>query len=525
MTDKFVSNSNISTVRNVTGDRANFASLFVGSQVDLPDGSLAIVSDGTGESLLSLPEDGALTSGEFHLRSIAAGDGISLNVTNQRIDIDSDITLRSVGTGDSLLAQPENGALTNNEFQLRSIAAGNGITFNVTDQRIDIIANAVGVTLGSAGGDSIVTDGTGPTLEVKGTGAIASGLLEDRSNATSIRFDNRTIRTSDSNGDVPPLIDDASINNSAVGAIAMGASAVAAANNTVSIGRNANCSDTQNIAIGYNSAASSARATAVGSGAIASGVSSVGVGNTVVASGNRSVAIGNDSTATVTSAVAIGDTALANGTRSICIGSDSQTDNTEQIAIGAYVQPTGVSGLYMLGSGNAGLPLTIGRSGFYVGQRTDANNQVTLAYFGGLDWSYIPTRINTRWQPQPTVLPKTIGPLDMGTMMILTAGGGDFTFQPQVNFTNALTSAWGLVGGATIPQEYSAWEFWIVNASGGQITMDASNLDAFFDSTGVAQPGNTANMTDGNVQYFKLMYKVTGWHLYNLGAWTRNALA
>jgi hypothetical protein len=176
----------------------------------------------------------------------------------------------------------------------KGLTGGAGITLTGGANAVTIVnaSPASDVTLNSAGGTTIVTDGTGPSLAVKGT--TGSLLLEDTSTGIQIQFDNRAIRISDQNGDVPPLAggDTANVNGS-INATAVGPAAIVGAVSPFSLAAGYNCSVdpacTNALSIGNSSRAQAARAQAIGYDCEASGIDSWAMGSVAQAAGTRSM--------------------------------------------------------------------------------------------------------------------------------------------------------------------------------------------------------------------------------------------
>ena len=120
-------------------------------------GSTSLVQDGTGAALA--------------IRGLNSGTGISLTQNANSVDITnsspaSSVTLASAGGSASLVQDGTGAALV-----IRGLNSGTGISLTQNTNNVNITNSspASSVTLSSAGGDrSLVNDGTGPDLAVRG---------------------------------------------------------------------------------------------------------------------------------------------------------------------------------------------------------------------------------------------------------------------------------------------------------------------------------------------------------------------
>ena len=137
------------------------------------DSSSTVILDSTagGQSLVF---DG--TGPDLTIRSLLAGTGIALALNGDAVEITNTspgagtVTLDSTGTGADLVNDG-----TGPDLTIRSVTAGTGISIveNANDIVITNDDPGSGVTLASTVGDqSLVSDGTGPSLEIR---AINSG--------------------------------------------------------------------------------------------------------------------------------------------------------------------------------------------------------------------------------------------------------------------------------------------------------------------------------------------------------------
>lgn len=290
-----------SEIYNIAADRANIAklhsasadiesltvdNLVVTGTVDFPDGSLQILTSGAGQTLVTQPGGGSLFNDTFSLKSLVAGTDISLVPTNTTLTINA--------------------------------------------------SGASAVTLTSAGGQSIVTDGTGPTLQVKGTSP--TNLLQDVSTGTVIQFDNKCIRVQDVAGNLPPVGDTAAVG--AAANVAVGPLASAGGSSCVAVGRSAAAAQTGSTAVGFNASAADSSATAVGRDSSAAITGAVAVGQLASAAAQDGVAVGHSASAASAGNIAVGHSASASGPTALAVGQSSVASASAAVALGSTAQAT-----------------------------------------------------------------------------------------------------------------------------------------------------------------------------------------
>jgi hypothetical protein len=446
-------------VTNLAGDRANIhhirtENLDVGTSVELPDGSLNILTRGAGVPLTSLPEAGALTSNDFQLRTLTAGTAVSLVSTADNITINntspaSSVTLGSAGGDESLVNDGVGPALAT-----KGLSAGAGITLSSGPNAVTITNSsaATSVTLTSAGGQSIVSDGTGPSLAVKGTSP--TPLLEDTSTGGVIQFDNRCIRCADQNGAVPPLDPAANATvNGSNRAIAAGFGATVGANCLASaaLGPNTVVSANCDHAIAFcGGQASDVKAAALGHECLAFGVNAWSMGYAAQAGGNRSMCW-----------------ALSDGTQPYL--------NTfaDSVAIGqnfGSVPITYFGCTRILNTDILGFAITRGR----------------LAH-------------GMRRDPTSRTLPYTLNADDVIHGSVRCIGGAGTLTTPTgaqlINANNANPIWWAVNTGA---------DFYLKNKSGGAVTLAAGTDVVIIDQTNAAVA--SMDVADDNVGHFRVIY-------------------
>jgi len=145
-------------------------------------GTETLVQDGTGPTLAT--------------KGLTAGTGISLtgaanDVTVENTSPASSVTLASAGGTETLVVDGTGPTLTN-----KGLTAGTGISLTGAANDVTIEATGTNITLSSAGGtETLVQDGTGPTLANKGltagtgislTGAASDVTIANTSPASSV---------------------------------------------------------------------------------------------------------------------------------------------------------------------------------------------------------------------------------------------------------------------------------------------------------------------------------------------------
>jgi hypothetical protein len=555
-----------SVIRNLGVDRGNIAklrtnsldadtivveNLIIENSVVIPDGSLQILTAGAGEKLTQHPNGGILTNQNFTLKSLLAGTDVSLTSDVNTVTINasgaSAVTLQSAGGAVSLVNDGVGPVL-----KVVGLDAGTGIALTPVGAPPTQVTIENTSTLSSAGGDSIITDGTAPSYELKGAGN--SDFLRNASTATEIRFDNVCVRVRDASGSLPPNADTATAasngcisigaTSTATGANALciGAASTAGASNTVVLGSNCSTTGTDGVVIGRNIASTSVGGVAIGANHGALGTESVCIGRSATAAGNNAVVIGDSSTAdaasneavvlgtdcTVTGAgaIVIGATNVVNSTNAVVIGTQSDVAGTRKIAIGPFIESSGGdSNQIMIGSGADAVNRLVATDDdvFMVGHRVDAASQLSYAAFTP-SVAYTMGAFWARWFIAPLAAGDAAPPAsDMpGTVYAATfASTNNFTLPPAADFNN-LCHSWGLVGGANAPANNVGFTFFISNTTGGQV-----NLVLGANTTIQDNDGGTTNlgMTDGNVHMFFMCGDgASGYTLRHVGALNRAAL-
>ena len=292
--------------------------------------------------------------------------------------------LTAPGGGTSIVAIP---GLVNDTFTLKSIVAGTDITLTPSNDTLEIsAAGASAIVLQSAGGQTLVNDGTGPVLKIAGLdgaaillssggGAVtiaidptvptASGssimgpapfqfkgtgdsdLLQDVSTATEMRWDNQCFRVRDSAGNLAPLVNGAtaagdggvaigtSADSEGTRAVSIGASSLAMNTNCVAIGGGASAKNGNGpVAIGTGCDARNQAAVAIGSNCLAQQAGGGAIGQNVSVTPLSSLGIGRNISVTNSNTVAIGNAASSTFDQVIAIGRDSFVNEGYSMAIG-----------------------------------------------------------------------------------------------------------------------------------------------------------------------------------------------
>lgn len=234
--------------------------------------------------------------------------------------------LVNLGTGAQLYNVAQQGVKS-----VRSSDATVTISGSSTEIDLKVVPPST-TTLTSTGGTSLVSDGTGPTLSVKGL-------------TSSVQGDDIKIVDSGSSLDIQ-------VGNKGTDAVVINRVAGSQGTNTVVIGKSASSSASSGVAIGLSSSVTSSQGIAIGVSATAStdGVSLGYQANTSV----NSVAIGRNAKAKDWRCISIGDDSGNNSTgqRSICIGYRSGANGpvaTSEVCIGDDCRSTNVAGRFSLG--------------------------------------------------------------------------------------------------------------------------------------------------------------------------------
>lgn len=220
--------------------------------------------------------------------------------------------------------------------------------------------------LTSAGGTSLITDGTGPTLQIVGVADTSS--LKSTVSATTVTFDNTCLRIRDTGGNIPPTVD----------------SALASGTPSVAVGPSSSATMANSVGVGVDSDATASGSVGAGYLAKASGLNSVALGSDAAASGADSVAVGNQVTSQSNSSTAIGVQADAVGDFSVAVGSLARTYDTNAIGIGN--SQAAMQGAICLGNnsrvGDLPLPSTKGLQGIVVGGSSvcEGDYSATIGY-------------------------------------------------------------------------------------------------------------------------------------------------
>ncbi|MGR3898709.1 hypothetical protein FW759_04500 [Psychrobacter sp. 1176_08] len=140
------------------------------------------------------------------------------------------------------------------------------------------------------------------------------------------------------------------------GALTVGSTAAATADNAIAMGVGAKATDLETIAIGRNASAAGGASVAIGDSTVTTDIDSVAIGNDSKALGARTIAIGDDAVAgdeniTIVDAIAIGTGSRATGSSSISIGTGNLVSGNNSGAIGDPTTITG-TGSYSLGNDN-----------------------------------------------------------------------------------------------------------------------------------------------------------------------------
>ena len=549
-----------SLIRNLGVDRGNIAklrtnhidadtieteTLIVNTAIDIPDGSLQILSAGAGDTLVQQPGGGILTNESFTLKTLTAGTDISLSSDANTITINaagaSAVTLVSAG-GTQTLVNDGIGPL----LKIAGLSAGPGISLTpVGAPPTAVTINNVS-TFSSAGGTSIIVDGVGPDFQLKGV--CNSSFLRDASTATEILLDNICVRVRDANGTLPPNANPATATGD--GTIAIGANASSIGLDALSIGASASAGGAGAVVVGGNCSTTTANSVVVGSNIAATGLSTVSIGAGHGAIGDQSIHIGRNGSAAAQNAIVIGDTSSANassdnsvaigsavniqGSDTISIGTANTINSDNSVAIGSVLSPTDAHKIaigqfiaapatfttqFLIGTGDSGAtPLVSQESNvFMTGVRFNPTQQSsfcaftpTVAYMMGAEWSQHRFFLAAAGAVAPAA-----GDLP-GAIHSLTHGSNNtFTIPPAADFNN-LCRSWGLVAGLNQPAANRGFTLFIANRSGGVVNLVLSAGISIQDND-----GSTANthMSDGNVHmFFMCADGASGYTLRHVGA-------
>lgn len=220
-------------------------------------------------------------------------------------------------------------------------------------------ANIPGATVYAYDGIAIGSGTEAGTKEVGGNGHVAIGLMARANGA----------KTSGA-------------------AVALGAYAVAAEQDTVAIGNKAYANGSQAVSIGHQSKSSSNGTVAVGNKSESTGFNSTAVGDGSQALSKNSTALGSKSVAKKWDSTAVGNKASVEGDNSTSVGASSNVtgNNISSLGKGSTISSNNVSAL------GANITVEKGRDGAVVlGYGSDANNttvtQENQAKVGDLTYS------------------------------------------------------------------------------------------------------------------------------------------
>lgn len=291
-------------------------------------GTQTLVIDGVGPDMTIK----GLTPGT-NVSLVPGANDITINATAPTtVLVDDPASTTGAGTASIVSTNPP----PPNTAYVRRIVEGAGIAVTEVGQDVVVASTAVAVTLTSVAGvglTTIVTDGLGPTLQVKAT-ADTPGI-EDRNTGSAIRFDNRHIRISDSTGALPPTTGAAS-NTASNSTIVLGETASSnGSDNTIVIGSSASANtSTNSIILGLNATSNSNNTIAIGNAANSSAIDAISIGRLTTSSNTQSVAIGRAANAAGASSISLGFNSSTTGDFSIAIGDASSSPGLNSIAIG-----------------------------------------------------------------------------------------------------------------------------------------------------------------------------------------------
>lgn len=138
---------------------------------------------------------------------------------------------------------------------------------------------------------------------------------------------------------------------------------------------------------GSGASASAIGALAVGAQALALGFTSAAVGNNAVAAGSTSTAMGTSAAATNANSTAVGNTAIANAANSTALGASSTASNANSTAIG-YNAHTTAANQVMLGDSGSGIDTWVSGNLTVVGNQTNLHAMGTNTFAAGADISF-----------------------------------------------------------------------------------------------------------------------------------------
>jgi trimeric autotransporter adhesin len=160
-----------SRITNLAADRANLHSIRaenvdIGTSIELPNGSLQIDTRGAGVPLTALPEAGALDDNTFQLRTLTAGDNMTFEVTDDNVTLHSagggggGTTLTSAGGAETLVNDGVGPSLA-----IKGLTAGTGVTLGSDVTSITVNTTVTANQLG--GGAEVVDSVAGATINFK----------------------------------------------------------------------------------------------------------------------------------------------------------------------------------------------------------------------------------------------------------------------------------------------------------------------------------------------------------------------
>ncbi len=176
-----------SQITNIAADRASLAklrsnvaeidTLIVNNAFNLPDGSLSILSSGTGEHLTTDPDGGTLTNDAFSLKTLTSSDA-SILITASATEVDlvavggggggvnSVTPVVPPGAGEETLIVSQTGAVT-----LKNLASGSA-SISITSDPNNVVVTGPALSNAGVSDAALVVNGAGPTFTVRGIDAV-----------------------------------------------------------------------------------------------------------------------------------------------------------------------------------------------------------------------------------------------------------------------------------------------------------------------------------------------------------------
>ena len=483
------SQNRINAIHNLAIDRANIShgvvnNLDILDALTVPDGSLVIVSDGGGQTLLAQPENGLVISNTFHLRSVTSGVGILLTPSDEILNVA--VLAPEISPG--LLQNVS--TLTELIFDNKNIRISDtlGNCPPTTDTATIPLAGAGIVCIGplaSTGADNTTAIGRGASATQSANVAIGFGTSSTGQSALAVgsgssASGNMSVAIGGSSASAECAVavgDNALASQSS--AIAVGCNSLTNGNESICIGKNASCIGDNSIVMGNQAIAMSDGSVVLGRSASATSVNSIAIGRNASSSGTRSIAIGEASTVTSDTSIAIGiDTNIAH-THSLAIGDSATVSNGHQICVGAHtLMDVGAgSGSILLGSsGFQNAPCTYGHSqpGFMTAHTINSQTTFPFCVFATTH-SYSSSRFASYRSVRSTGTNSSVTGSDFGALIICTANL-TLTLDTEANLNAILAGAWGEISNKTVPYPGLTWPLWISTPAAATVTFNCQSV-------------------------------------------------